>query len=74
MGDWAEQLACDWLGKHGLNLHARNFRSRYGEIDLIMQDGNCLVFIEVKYRKNNFYGDCRGRHYCKKMSATNSYC
>ena len=59
MGDWAEQLACDWLAKHGLNLHARNFRSRYGEIDLIIQDGNCLVFIEVKYRKNNFYGTPR---------------
>ena len=73
MGDWAEQLACDWLGKHGLNLHARNFRSRYGEIDLIMQDGNCLVFIEVKYRKNNFYGtaeDAITTKKCQRLIAT----
>lgn len=68
MGDWAEQLACDWLTKHGLNLHARNFRSRYGEIDLIMQDGNCLVFIEVKYRKNNFYGTAEDAITAKNVS------
>jgi putative endonuclease len=66
MGDWAEQLACDWLRKHGLNIQARNFRSRYGEIDLFMKNGNCLVFVEVKYRKNTFYGSAEEAITAKK--------
>ena len=34
----------------------KNFRGRQGEIDLIMLDKNVLVFVEVRYRKNNAYG------------------
>ncbi len=34
---------------------ARNFRCRRGEIDLIMQDGACLVFVEVRYRSKNSF-------------------
>ena len=33
-----------------------NYRTRRGEIDLIMQDADCLVFVEVKYRRNKKYG------------------
>lgn len=35
---------------------ANNFHSRHGEVDLIMQDKDTLVFIEVKYRKNSQFG------------------
>ena len=35
----------------------RNFFSRWGEIDLVMEDAEQLVFIEVKYRRNGNYGD-----------------
>ena len=56
MGDWAEKLACDWLQSRKLILIEHNFHSRYGEIDLIMKDRDCLVFVEVKYRKNTIYG------------------
>jgi putative endonuclease len=73
VGDWAEQLACDWLVKHGLILQARNFRSRYGEIDLIMKDHNCLVFVEVKYRKNSFCGsaaDAITAKKCQRLKVT----
>lgn len=47
----AESRALDWLLKQGLRLVARNYRCRLGEIDLVMTDRQCLVFIEVRYRK-----------------------
>ncbi len=52
-GQQAEQLACRYLQKSGLKLLASNYHSRYGEIDLIMQDRNKLVFVEVRFRKSN---------------------
>ncbi len=55
-GAEAEELACAWLQARGLRLRERNYRSRRGEIDLIMQDGDQLVFVEVRYRRNNRYG------------------
>lgn len=48
-----EQLAADYLTKCGYRLLARNFRTHFGEIDLIAMDQDFLVFIEVKYRKNS---------------------
>jgi len=55
-GKAAEEIACSHLKKHGLKLIDKNFYSRYGEIDLIMQDQDTLVFVEVRYRKNLDYG------------------
>jgi putative endonuclease len=55
-GAAAEQQACDYLQQQGLRLITRNFRCRLGEIDLIMRDKNSLVFVEVRCRKNNFFG------------------
>lgn len=55
-GQQAEQLACDYLLQQGLTLVERNYYCRMGEIDLIMQHQNSLVFIEVRYRKNNLFG------------------
>ena len=46
----AEQLAFRYLRHNGLKPVRRNFRSRRGEIDLIMLDDECLVFVEVRYR------------------------
>ncbi|KAA8731418.1 YraN family protein [Acinetobacter qingfengensis] len=51
IGQWAEQLALDYLLTQGLSLIKQNYHSRWGEIDLIMLDGNHLCFIEVKARK-----------------------
>ncbi|MEO0346138.1 MAG: YraN family protein [Pseudomonadota bacterium] len=45
-----EERAASHLCDHGLVPIARNFHSRFGEIDLIMRDGATLVFIEVRYR------------------------
>jgi len=55
-GHDAEELACDYLTSRGLRLLARNFHCRGGEIDLIMQHGDSLVFIEVRYRRHTAYG------------------
>ena len=50
IGSIAEQKALHFLIARGLRPVARNFRCRGGEIDLIMLDGNCLTFVEVRYR------------------------
>ncbi len=49
-GAGAEQAACAYLQKQGLSLLARNYRCRRGELDLIMQQGPTLVFVEVRQR------------------------
>ena len=51
-----EKTAESFLRKHGLSLLQRNFSSRFGEIDLIMEDKGTLVFVEVKYRKSSQHG------------------
>ena len=51
-----EKAAESYLRTQGLRLLQRNFSSRFGEIDLIMKDGQTLVFVEVKYRKSNQHG------------------
>lgn len=51
-----ENLALKYLLKNHLTLVKRNFRSRFGEIDLIMKDGDTLTFIEVRFRKNTSHG------------------
>ena len=53
IGNHAEQLAHEFLIDQGLHPVARNFRSRGGEIDLIMLDQHCLTFIEVRYRRSS---------------------
>lgn len=55
-GQHAEDACCEYLQKKGLRLLARNYRGRHGEIDIVMQDKDALVFIEVRYRKNNAFG------------------
>ncbi len=55
-GDVAEAIALEYLQQQGLTLITRNFRCRRGEIDLIMQHHDSIVFIEVRYRRNNHFG------------------
>ena len=52
LGTVKEDLAAKYLESRGLKIKERNFRNRYGEIDLIATDGDFLVFVEVKYIKN----------------------
>lgn len=55
-GEAAEAFACRWLQKQGLRLSEQNYRCKLGEIDLIMQDGETLVFVEVRYRSHTGFG------------------
>ena len=55
-GRHAEDLAAAYLQRHGLKLVARNYRCRFGEIDLIARDSKTLVFVEVRMRTSNDFG------------------
>ncbi len=56
-GALAEQQASQYLKNRGLQLLSRNYRCKCGEIDLVMQHENCIVFVEVRYRKNSAFGN-----------------
>jgi putative endonuclease len=55
-GALAEQLAAQYLQQQGLKLLQTNYRSRFGEIDLILQEGDTHVFVEVRLRSNAAFG------------------
>lgn len=55
-GNAAEDLACTYLERAGLRILVRNYRVRGGEIDCIALDGNTLVFVEVRLRRNTRFG------------------
>lgn len=55
-GAQAEVLAAAWAQQRGWRILERNFRVRGGEIDLICLDGQTLVFIEVRLRRNADFG------------------
>lgn len=56
LGRDKERLAGDFLVRQGLRPVARNHRCRYGEIDIVMRDGDTLVFVEVRYRTSARFG------------------
>lgn len=56
LGRTGERLAAEMLTREGYSILERNFRCLYGEIDLIAEDGQDLVFIEVKTRRGVAYG------------------
>ncbi len=55
-GAQAEQVAAQFLQKNGLRLIQRNFRCRFGEIDLILREGETLIFAEVRQRSRGDFG------------------
>ena len=52
LGQKGEKLAAGLLKKEGYRILEYNYRGRLGEVDLIAEDGDCLVFVEVKTRRN----------------------
>lgn len=52
----AEGQALAHLQQHGLQLVAQNWLCKRGELDLVMLDGDTVVFVEVRYRKNTQWG------------------
>ena len=76
-GARAEELAAEFLIRHGLAIVARNFRTRFGEIDLIARDGGTLVFVEVRMRGSTRYGGAiesiSAQKRARLVSAANGY-
>ncbi|NWG39747.1 MAG: YraN family protein [Hydrogenophilaceae bacterium] len=84
LGKFAENRAEDLLKQAGLRIVDRNWHCRQGEIDLIAQDGDVLVFVEVRSRSHDAYGSAAdsitpakqrrivraARHYLAKLPVT----
>ena len=56
LGKAGEEAAVQFLRQHGYRILERNYRCRFGEIDLIARDGRMLAFVEVKTRRSQTYG------------------
>ena len=67
IGDAGEQAAADWLAADGHEIIARNWRTRYCEIDIVSVKDDVLWFTEVKYRKNDDFGGGLGAITAKKQ-------
>jgi putative endonuclease len=56
LGRWGEALAAETLERQGYSLLERNARTPYGELDLVMRQGQGIVFVEVKTRASRTFG------------------
>lgn len=84
LGVDAEGMAAAFLEKRGLEIVARNYRCRMGEIDLVARDGAITVFVEVRKRASSAFGGAAAsittakrlkllkaaRHYLSRLRAT----
>jgi len=57
LGSWGEKIAQKKLEELGLKIIETNYHTRFGEIDIIAKDKDELVFVEVKTRSNNLFGE-----------------
>jgi len=55
-GKQGEDLAALWLAEAGYRIIERNYRCLFGEIDIVAQEGDALVFVEVKSRRSGAFG------------------
>lgn len=56
LGRTGERLAAEELSRQGYHILEKNFRSSYGEIDLVAEDEQDLIFVEVKTRRGSDFG------------------
>jgi putative endonuclease len=56
LGQFGENLAADYLERRGYVIRQRNYRCPVGEMDIVAEDGACLVFVEVRTRRGREYG------------------
>jgi putative endonuclease len=56
-GKQGEGIAVDYLEQAGYRIIERNYRCLFGEMDIVAQEGQTLVFVEVKSRKSDRFGD-----------------
>lgn len=57
IGDFGEEEAVHYLEDMDYNILERNFRLKFGEVDIIAEKDGCIVFVEVKTRKNSMFGE-----------------
>ena len=57
LGKLGEDLACEELSRRGYAVLARRYRTRFGEIDIVAREGETTVFVEVKTRDGDMFGD-----------------
>ena len=67
-GQRAEHRARRWLEQRGLVPVIANYQCRLGEVDLIMDDGETLVFVEVRWRAYNRYGGALASKSCSALA------
>ena len=75
-GKSAEEFAAHYLQRQGMTLVSQNYRCKYGEIDLIMHHNKTTVFVEVRYRKSQYFGsgaETVNYHKQRKLLATASH-
>jgi len=56
IGKWGEEAAAEFLVQRGYVIIAQNFRTPYGEIDIVARQGDITIFLEVKTRTSNTMG------------------
>lgn len=56
LGRWGEERAAEFLRERGYQITAAGWRCRFGELDLVAEDGTYLCFVEVKLRKTGAFG------------------
>ncbi len=59
IGGWGEEIALKYLKKKGYRPVSAGYRTRFGEIDLIVKDRKYVVFVEVKLRKDDSFAQAR---------------
>ncbi|MBR1402034.1 MAG: YraN family protein [Prevotella sp.] len=57
LGKWGEQQAVDYLERKGYRILARDWKDGHRDLDLVAMDGDTLVIVEVKTRRNNVFGE-----------------
>lgn len=78
LGKWGEDLAAEYLECKGYTIIERDWKSGRRDLDIIAQDGEVIVFVEVKTRRNSLYGqpeeavDYHKLHSLNRPSATTS--
>jgi len=75
-GKTAENIAANYLANQNVKIITRNFHSRFGEIDLIAMNQEILLFIEVRYRKNEHFLtaiETIDQRKCNKIIITSEY-
>lgn len=75
-GDFGEEMAAQYLRRQGYAILARNYRCRFGELDVIAEQGDELVICEVKTRASDAYGypaEAVGRRKMKSIRSAAKY-